>query len=71
MINSYGVPNWLNWQGYLLGPAKGAFRENWAYANLGVLASLVIGFLGTLIFGRSAIRRQEALPLEQSAKAAK
>ena len=71
VINSYGVPNWLNWQGYLLGPAKGAFRENWAYANLGVLASLLIGFLGTLIFGRRAIRRQEALPLESSAKVAK
>jgi NCS1 family nucleobase:cation symporter-1 len=71
VINSYGVPNWLNWQGYLLGPAKGAFRENWAYANLGVLASLLIGFLGTLIFGRGAIRRQEAQPLASSSSSAK
>ena len=49
---------WLAWQGYLLGPIGG--RDGaWAYANLGVLAALLIGFLGVLIFGRSAIRQQE------------
>jgi purine-cytosine permease-like protein len=65
--NSYpGEAQWLNWQGYLFGPAKGAFRANWAYANLGVLAALLIGFFGTLIFGRNAVRRQEALPLDDS-----
>jgi NCS1 family nucleobase:cation symporter-1 len=53
---------WLTWQGYLLGPLGG--REgSWAYANLGVLAALLIGFLGTLIFGRRSVRRQEELPL--------
>jgi nucleobase:cation symporter-1, NCS1 family len=71
VINSYGVPSWLNWQGYLLGGAKSAFRLNWEYANLGVLASLLIGFLGTLIFGRSAIRRQEALPESAPVQASK
>ncbi|WP_348788598.1 cytosine permease [Leifsonia sp. NPDC080035] len=50
--------SWLSWQGYLLGPIGGTSGD-WAYANLGVLVSLAIGFLGTLLFGRSAIRRQE------------
>ncbi len=50
---------WLAWQGYLLGPFGG--REGaWAYANLGVLAALLIGFGGTLLLGRSAVRAQEA-----------
>jgi len=60
VLNTDSAVTWLNWQGYLFGPATGAFRENWAYANLGVLAALVIGFLGTLLFGRAAIRRQES-----------
>lgn len=56
-----GFAPWLAWQGYLLAPLGG--REgDWAFANLGVLFSLLIGFLGMLIFGRSAIRRQEELP---------
>ena len=58
--NAYPDVTWLNWQGYLFGSAKGAFRENWAYANLGVLAALVIGFVGTIIGGRGAVRRQES-----------
>jgi NCS1 family nucleobase:cation symporter-1 len=57
-----GSAEWLAWQGYLLEPLGG--REgDWAYANLGVLVALVIGFGGTLLFGRAAVRRQEALPL--------
>jgi len=60
VINTFGTPPWLNWQGYFFGPAKGAFRTSWEYSNLGVLVALVIGFVGTLIFGRGAIRRQEA-----------
>jgi NCS1 family nucleobase:cation symporter-1 len=52
---------WLGWQGYLLGPLGG--REGaWAFANLGVLVSLLVGFLGTLVLSRSAIRAQEAVP---------
>ena len=38
---------------------KGDFYGDWAYANLGVLFALVIGFVGTLIGGRGRIRRQE------------
>ncbi len=57
VTNSYA--DWLGWQGYLFGPEKGGFRVNWGGSNLGVLVSLVIGFVGYLIAGRSSIRRQE------------
>jgi NCS1 family nucleobase:cation symporter-1 len=61
LTNTYGVPSWLNWQGYLLGPVGlGGRTGAWAYANLGVLIALLIGFLGQLIFGRAAVRRQES-----------
>ncbi len=54
---------WLSWQGYLLGPlGLGGADGAWAYANLGVLVSLVLGFLVTLATGRSAVREQERLP---------
>ena len=52
---------WLTWQGYLLDPlGLGGKQGDWAFANLGVLAALVIGFAGGLL-GRPAIRRQEAV----------
>jgi purine-cytosine permease-like protein len=54
---------WLDWQGYLLGPLGLGGREGpWAYAGLGVLVALAIGFAGTLIGSARAVRRQEALP---------
>jgi NCS1 family nucleobase:cation symporter-1 len=67
ITNTYGVPNWLNWQGYLLQPFGLGSKVDgaWVYANLGVLVSLVIGFVGTLIFGRAAVKRQEALPIDE------
>jgi purine-cytosine permease-like protein len=69
ITNTFGVPTWLNWQGYLLGPfGLGGVKGAWAYANLGVLVSLVVGFVGTLIFSRAAVRRQEALPIEEPVK---
>ena len=50
---------WLGWQGYLLGPLGG--REGgWAYANLGVLLALLLGFVGTLVLTGRAVREQEA-----------
>ncbi|MBM7801795.1 purine-cytosine permease-like protein [Curtobacterium luteum] len=53
-------PSWLAWQGYLLGPFGLGGRDGaWAYANLGVLVALVVGFLGTLLFSAGAVRRQE------------
>lgn len=51
-----GTPGFI-WQGYLLGP----LATDWAFANLGVLFALVIGFVGYLIFGRASVRTQEAL----------
>ena len=52
---------WLDWQGYLLGPVGLGGREGaWAYANLGVLVALVVGFAGHLLLGRSRVRAQEA-----------
>lgn len=55
--NTYA--SWLGWQGYLLGAEKGTFRLTWGGANLGVLASLAIGYVGTLLFMRPVIRQQE------------
>lgn len=53
--------SWLTWQGYLLDPlGLGGKSGSWAYANLGVLAALALGFLGTLALGRARVRRQEA-----------
>lgn len=52
--------SWLKWQGFLLGPfGLGGSSGAWAYANLGVLVALVVGFVGTLLFSRDAVRRQE------------
>ncbi|WP_022881211.1 purine-cytosine permease family protein [Gryllotalpicola ginsengisoli] len=58
VTNTYA--SWLTWQGYLLGPlGLGGVDGAWAYANLGVIVALLIGFVGTL-FTAPAIRRQEA-----------
>jgi purine-cytosine permease-like protein len=54
--------DWLGWQGYFMG-AIGGKDGAWAYANLGVLFALAIGFIGYLIFGRAAVRKQESAPL--------
>lgn len=51
---------WNNWQGYLLGPLGLGGREgDWAWANLGVLAALVLSFLATYGLRRSTVARQE------------
>ena len=56
---------WLTWQGYLLGPfGLGGKSGAWAFANLGVLVALVVGFVATWAFGRATVRAQEAAPLE-------
>jgi NCS1 family nucleobase:cation symporter-1 len=54
---------WLSWQGYLLGPLGLGGRDGaWAYANVGVLAALVVGFVVTLLVSRRRVRDQEAAP---------
>src|SRR6266851_4425416 len=63
------LASWLTWQGYLLGPfGLGGKTGAWAFANLGVLVALAIGFVVTVIFSRPAIRAEEvAPPLEAAA----
>jgi nucleobase:cation symporter-1, NCS1 family len=57
--------SWLTWQGYLLGPfGLGGKSGAWAFANLGVLLALVLGFAGTLLASRAAVHAQEAAPLD-------
>ncbi len=52
---------WNNWQGYLLGPLGLGGRDGtWAYANVGVLVALALGFLVTYAARRGTVRRQEA-----------
>ncbi|KQS66630.1 cytosine permease [Modestobacter sp. Leaf380] len=54
------MAGWLDWQGYLLGPlGLGGRTGDWAYANLGVLLALLVGFLGTLALRRPAVAAQE------------
>jgi nucleobase:cation symporter-1, NCS1 family len=69
VINSFAEDaSWNNWQGYLLEPlGLGTWNEeqlvwegNWAFANLGVFASLLIGFLVTFFARRRIVARQEA-----------
>lgn len=52
------LASWLSWQGYLLSPFGGK-DGRWAYANLGVIAALLIGFIGHVILSKSDIKKQE------------
>jgi NCS1 family nucleobase:cation symporter-1 len=62
--------SWLTWQGYLLGPfGLGGKAGAWAYANLGVLIALAIGFVAHLVFGSASVRAEEAVPLPTAATA--
>ena len=62
--------SWLTWQGYLLSPfGLGGKTGAWAFANLGVLVALAIGFVVTLAFSRAAVRAEEAAPLPTPARA--
>ena len=58
MVNSSA--SWLNWQEYLPGPIGGK-DGTWAATNLGVIIALTAGFLGTLLFQKGDIRRQESI----------
>ena len=50
--------SWLSWQGYFMG-AIGGKEGQWAYANVGVIIALLIGFFGYLFLGRARIKLQE------------
>jgi purine-cytosine permease-like protein len=59
-----GAASWLTWQGYLLGPfGLGGKTGAWAFANLGVLIALALGFLVTFAFSRASVRAEEATPV--------
>ena len=59
-----GAASWLTWQGYLLGPfGLGGKSGAWAFANLGVLVALALGFVVTLLFSRASVRAEESAPL--------
>ena len=53
---------WLQWQGYLLGPLGGKHGD-WAGANLGVLVALAVPFVATL--AADVARRPAAEPVMQ------
>lgn len=56
------LASWLTWQGYLLGPlGLGGKKGEWAYANLGVFAALVLSFLATVILTKARVHQQEDL----------
>ena len=53
--------SWLTWQGYLLKPlGLGGKTGAWEYANLGVLAALVLSFAATYVLHRKDVEKQEA-----------
>jgi len=59
-----GLASWLTWQGYLLGPfGLGGKDGAWAFANLGVLIALALGFVVTFAFSRASVRTEEATPM--------
>jgi NCS1 family nucleobase:cation symporter-1 len=60
VTNTYA--GWLDWQGFLLSPfGLGGKDGTWAYANLGVIVALVLGFGATMLLSRRAVERQEAM----------
>ena len=51
---------WLNWQGYFM-ELIGGKEGQWAYANVGVIFALVVGFVGQMF----ALKRQSAAQLNR------
>jgi purine-cytosine permease-like protein len=51
--------SWLSWQGYFL-PLIGGKTGPWAFANVGVIAALLIGFFGHVLLSRKTIALQES-----------
>ncbi|CAB5073562.1 unannotated protein [freshwater metagenome] len=58
VTNSFAA--WLSWQGYFLGLIGGK-NGPWAFANLGVIIALAIGFFGHILLSRKRIRHQESI----------
>ena len=54
----------FDWQGYLLDPfGLGGKQGDWAFANIGVLVALAVGFIGYALLGRGRVHAQEAQPV--------
>jgi len=51
--------SWLSWQGYFLGLIGGK-EGAWAFANVGVILALLIGFFGHMLLARKTIAKQES-----------
>ncbi|MDO5747493.1 MAG: cytosine permease [Actinomycetaceae bacterium] len=59
VVNGFQEAAWNNWQGYLLGPIGG--KEGlWASGNIGVIISLVIGYVGYFVLCKAKVAQQEA-----------
>jgi NCS1 family nucleobase:cation symporter-1 len=58
VVNTYA--SWLDWQGYLLGSIGIDENSAWYFSNIGIAVAIAVGFVGMFLFGRSAVRRQEA-----------
>ncbi len=54
VTNTYA--DWLSWQGFLMRFGLDGKTGSWAYANLGVLVALALGFVGQLMI--TAVRPQ-------------
>ena len=51
---------WTDWEGYFYSALHiTADNSAWYYSNVGILIAVLLGFLGQLVFGRAAVRRQE------------
>ena len=59
VVSSVSTPL-LDWQGYFFNALGVSTDSPWIESNIGVVAALIAGFIGTWFFGRSRIRRQEA-----------
>ena len=70
VVNNFATDaTWNNWQGFLIEPLglgtyvddpAGPYWEGpWAYANLGVLLALALGFGVTYLARRAKVRHQE------------
>ena len=58
VTNSFAA--WLSWQGYFLGLIGGKDGP-WAFANLGVILALAVGFFGHILLSRKRILHQESI----------
>jgi purine-cytosine permease-like protein len=56
VTNSFAT--WLSWQGYFMGLIGGK-SGSWAYANVGIIFALAIGFIGHIVLSKNIVRKQE------------